>query len=75
MLAATIDTADGVRVTSRQTLFAAAYLQYRWYRQYELMTTDGVQEFIMVENPSRGDIDVVTGWAAEVRGKLDAARR
>ena len=75
MIAATIDTADGVRVTSRQTLFAGGYLQYRWYRQYELMTTDGVEEFIMVENPSRGDIEVVTGWAAEVRGKLDAARR
>ena len=72
MVAAQLDTSDGVRVVSRETLFTGEYLQYRWYRQYELITTEGVEKFIMVENPTRGDIEVIRGWESEVRARLDA---
>lgn len=75
LVAAQVEVDAGIRVTGRTVLFAGDYLQYRWYRQYDVMSTDGVEEFVMIENPSRGDVEVVTGWRDEVRAKLQAARR
>ncbi|MFT5232034.1 MAG: serine/threonine protein kinase/Tol biopolymer transport system component [Candidatus Krumholzibacteriia bacterium] len=59
-----------LQVQSRQTLFKGSYLQYRWHRQYEVHP-DG-EHFIMIENPPRGDVDVITGWFGEIERTLAA---
>jgi len=59
-----------LQVHSRQTLFRGPYLQYRWHRQYDVHP-DG-EHFIMIENPPRGDVDVITGWFGEIERTLAA---
>ena len=64
MIAARVTTSPGVRVLSREELFTGSYLQYRWYRQYDLMP-DG-EHFLMILNPPRGSIEMVTNWFTEL---------
>ena len=56
-------------VLSREELFAGPYLQYRWYRQYDVMP-DG-DHFVMILNPPRGSIEVVTNWFPDLTEALD----
>ncbi len=59
-----------LQVRSRKTLFRGPYLQYRWYRQYDV-APDG-QHFVMIAPPPRGDVDVITGWFGEIERTLAA---
>ena len=58
MVAVRIETEPAFRVLSREPLFEGEYVQYRWSRQYDVHP-DG-QSFVMIKNPSRGNIEVVT---------------
>ena len=57
---------------SREELFSGPYLQYRWYRQYAVMP-DG-DHFIMILNPPRGNIEVVTNWFPQLNKTLREAK-
>ena len=57
MIAAKVEIDPTFRVISREELFTGSYLQYRWYRQYDL-TPDG-RRFVMIMNPERGVLEVV----------------
>jgi serine/threonine protein kinase len=70
MVAVQLTNEPTLQVHSRQTLFRGPYLQYRWHRQYEVHP-DG-EHFIMIENPPRGDVDVITGWFGEIERTLAA---
>ena len=70
MVAVQLAKEPTLQVLSRQTLFRGPYLQYRWHRQYDLHP-DG-KHFIMIENPPRGDVDVITGWFGEIEQALAA---
>ncbi len=65
LIAVSIETEPRFRVTGRETLFEGEYVQYRWSRQYDIMP-DG-KRFILVKNPPRGNVEVVTNWFAELR--------
>jgi len=65
LIAVSIETEPRFRVTGRETLFEGEYVQYRWSRQYDIMP-DG-KRFILVKNPGRGNVEVVTNWFAELR--------
>ena len=69
MMAVAVETAPAFRVLSRETLFEGEYVQYRWSRQYDI-TPDG-KRFIMIKNPPRGDIEVVTNWLETLRDLED----
>jgi serine/threonine protein kinase/Tol biopolymer transport system component len=69
MMAVTLETEPRFRVLSREKLFEGEYVQYRWSRQYDLHP-DG-KRFIMVKNPPRGDIEVVTNWFDVLRNLED----
>ena len=73
MIAARVTTSPGVRVLSREQMFTGSYLQYRWYRQYDLMP-DG-KHFLMILNPPRGSIEMVTNWFTELDEILDLSDR
>jgi Tol biopolymer transport system component len=66
-----VATEPSIRVLSRETLFTGTYLQYRWYRQYDVMP-DG-DHFLMIVNPPRGNIEVVTNWLPELDRALAEA--
>jgi serine/threonine-protein kinase len=68
LVAVQLSNEPTLQVHSRQTLFRGPYLQYRWHRQYEVHP-DG-EHFIMIENPPRGDVDVITGWFGEIERVL-----
>jgi len=65
MIAASIETEPRFRVTSRKTLFEGRFVQYRWSRQYDVHP-DGTR-FVLIENPMRGNVEVVTRWFDEIR--------
>jgi serine/threonine-protein kinase len=69
MIAVRVETDPAFRVLEREKLFEGEYVQYRWSRQYDI-DPDG-NSFVMIRNPDRGDIEVVTNWFEEVR---EAAR-
>jgi hypothetical protein len=64
-----IETEPHFRVTGRRTLFEGDYVQYRWSRQYDIHP-DG-KRFIVIKNPARGDLEVVTNWFRELRDLAD----
>ncbi|HKI83179.1 MAG TPA: hypothetical protein VKA63_02485, partial [Candidatus Krumholzibacteria bacterium] len=72
MIAAKITTNPGVRVLSREQLFTGNYLQYRWHRQYDVMP-DG-KHFLMILNPLRNNVEVVTNWFPKLKQSLADAR-
>jgi eukaryotic-like serine/threonine-protein kinase len=72
VMAARLDESASLRVVSREPLFSGAYLQYRWFAQYA-MHPDG-EHFVMIKNPRRGDVEVITRWAEELERALDAVR-
>ena len=65
LIAVAIETVPTFRVTGRTPLFEGEYIQYRWSRQYDIHP-DG-KHFVMVQNPPRGNIEVVTRWFDEIR--------
>ena len=65
MIAVSIETEPRFRVTSREKLFEGGYVQYRWARQHD-MHPDG-DHFILIQNPARGNIEVVTNWFQELQ--------
>jgi serine/threonine-protein kinase len=65
MIAVSIETAPSFRVTGRRQLFEGDYVQYRWSRQYDTLA-DG-SGFVMIRNPPRGNVEVVTRWFDELR--------
>ena len=69
MMAVQIETEPAFRVLGRKALFEGEFVQYRWSRQYDI-TPDG-KRFIMVKNPPRGDIEVITNWFQELRDLED----
>jgi Tol biopolymer transport system component len=68
MIAARVDTQSGFRVLSREELFTGPYLQYRWQRQYDV-TPDG-EHFVMVLNPPRSVLEIVTNWLPTLRAAI-----
>jgi serine/threonine protein kinase len=65
LIAVSIETEPRFRVVSRDVLFEGDYVQYRWSRQYDIHP-DG-KRFLLIENPTRGNIEVVTNWFDELR--------
>jgi Tol biopolymer transport system component len=65
MVAVSVVTDPGMRVVDRRVLFEDEFIQYRWSRQYDI-TPDG-KRFVMIKNPPRGDVEVVTNWFEELR--------
>lgn len=59
------------RVLSREPLFSGAYLQYRWFSQFVMLSDGG--HSIVIENPRRGDVEVITRWSQELQRTLAAA--
>ena len=68
VMAVRIDDSAGLRVISREPLFSGPYLQYRWFSQFT-MHPDG-ENFIMIKNPRRGDVEVITEWSQELQRAL-----
>jgi serine/threonine protein kinase/Tol biopolymer transport system component len=69
MIAVSIETEPRFRVIDRRVLFEGDYVRYRWSRQYDIQP-DG-KRFILIKNPTRGNIEVVTNWFEEVRDLTD----
>jgi serine/threonine-protein kinase len=69
MMAVSVETEPAFRVLSRDVLFEGQYVQYRWSRQYDL--APGGERFLMIQNPPRGDVEVVTNWFEELRDLQD----
>ncbi len=69
MIAASIETTPAIRIVDRKVLFEEEFVQYRWSRQFDL-TPDGTR-FIMIKNPPRSTIEVITNWFAELRTLTD----
>jgi serine/threonine-protein kinase len=69
MIAVAIETEPAFRVLGRESLFEGEYVQYRWSRQYDI-TPDG-EHFVMIKNPPRGDIEVITNWFQELNNLND----
>jgi len=65
MIAVSIETSPSFRVTGRKQLFEGDYVQYRWSRQYDILP-DG-SGFVMIKNPPRGNVEVITRWFDELR--------
>ena len=59
-----IATEPGLRILERKPLFSGNFVQYRWMRQYDVHP-DG-EHFVMIENPPRGDVEVITNWFTEL---------
>jgi len=69
MIAVSIDTQPSFRVTGRKPLFTGDYVQYRWSRQYDILP-DG-SGFVLIRNPPRGNVEVVTRWFDELKRLRD----
>jgi serine/threonine-protein kinase len=65
LMAVSVETEPRLRVTGREVLFEGNYVQYRWSRQYDIHP-DG-DHFILVKNPARGNVEIVTNWFDELR--------
>ncbi len=64
MIAVTIETEPAFHVTGRDELFEGEYVHYRWSRQYDIHPSG--ESFIMIKNPPRGNVEVVTRWFDEL---------
>ncbi|MBD3867339.1 MAG: serine/threonine-protein kinase [Acidobacteria bacterium] len=64
LIAVTIETEPRFRVLKREPLLEGNYVQYRWARQYDIHP-DG-KRFVMIKNPPRGNIEVITRWFSEL---------
>jgi serine/threonine-protein kinase len=64
MMAVAIETDPAIRVLQREALFEDEFVQYRWSRQYDI-TPDG-KRFVMIKNPPRGNVEVITHWFQEL---------
>jgi serine/threonine-protein kinase len=69
VVAVSIETEPRFRVTGRRELFEGQFVQYRWSRQYDIFP-DG-SRFILIKNPNRGNVEVVTHWFQELRNPDD----
>jgi len=69
MIAVSIETEPRFRVTGREALFDGEYLQYRWSRQYDIHPSGDY--FILIKNPMRGNVEVVTNWFEELSAPQD----
>jgi Tol biopolymer transport system component len=65
MIAVAIETEPTFRVTGREELFEGEYVHYRWSRQYDIHP--GGEFFVMIKNPPRGNVEVITRWFDELR--------
>jgi len=65
LIRVSIETAPHFRVTGRTKLFEGDYVRYRWSRQYDV-APDG-SYFVLVRNPPRGVVEVVTNWFEELK--------
>jgi len=65
LVAASIETAPRFRVTGRRKVVEGAFLTYRWSRIYDIDPSG--KRFVMVQTPTRGNVQVVTNWFAELR--------
>jgi Tol biopolymer transport system component len=59
-----------LRVVGREALFSGNFVQYRWQRQYDVHP-DG-KHFVMLENPPRGDVEVITNWFSELEERMES---
>jgi len=69
LIEVSVETEPRLRVTGRRPLFEGNYVQYRWSRQYDIFP-DG-RRFVLIQNPPRGNIEIVTNWFAELREMKD----
>ena len=69
MIAVAIETTPTFRVTGRRQLFEGDFVQYRWSRQYDILP-DG-SGFVMIKNPPRGNVEVITRWFDELEKLAD----
>jgi Tol biopolymer transport system component len=65
MIAVSVETEPSFKVTGREELFDGEYVHYRWSRQYDIHP-DG-ESFVMIKNPPRGNVEVITGWFDEIQ--------
>ena len=63
--AVAIETEPSFRVTGREELFDGEYVHYRWSRQYDIHPSG--EYFVMIKNPPRGNVEVITRWFDELR--------
>ncbi|HSL16405.1 MAG TPA: protein kinase [Methylomirabilota bacterium] len=70
MVALAIETEPGFRVTGREELFDGEYVHYRWSRQYDVHPSG--EYFVMIRNPPRGNVEVITRWFDEIRSATGA---
>lgn len=68
-VAVSVETTPAFRVLGRRTLLEGEFVQYRWSRQYDV-APDG-NRFVMIKNPARRDVEVITNWFAELRKLVD----
>ena len=73
LIAVQIETKPTFRVVNRETLFSGNYSQYRWQRQYDVHP-DG-DEFVMIESPAGGEVEVVINWFTELERLLPTTAR
>jgi serine/threonine-protein kinase len=66
MIAAGLATAPSFHVTGHEELFEGEYVHYRWSRQYDIHPSG--EYFVMIRNPPRGNVEVITRWFDELRG-------
>ena len=65
MIAVTLETEPTFHVTGRRELFDGEYVHYRWSRQYDIHPSG--EYFVMIRNPPRGNVEVITRWFDELR--------
>jgi serine/threonine-protein kinase len=70
LIAVRLHLSANLRVVGREVLFTGNYVQYRWQRQYDVHP-DG-DHFVMLENPPRGDVEVITHWFSELESQVAA---
>ena len=73
LIAVQIETEPGFRVVNRETLFTGNYSQYRWQRQYDVHP-DG-NDFVMIESPAGGEVEIVVNWFTELERLLPGSGR
>ena len=71
LVAVQIETEPTFRVVDRETLFSGNYSQYRWQRQYDVHPNG--KEFVMIESPAGGEIEIVINWFVELERLVPGA--
>ncbi len=72
LVAVQVATAPNFHVVRRDLLFSGNYLQYRWFRQYDVHP-DG-KHFLMVQSPPAGNAEIVLDWFSELERLMAEAR-